>query len=114
MLFRSLSSISVNGELVAAHFGLQSNTTLHFWFPVYDERYSAYSPGRILFRHILFVCQQEGINMIDRGEGDTPAKRDFANDTHQYLKGMVISGPIGWLVGGLLRLSWKRQTLFSG
>lgn len=109
-----LSSISVNGELVAAHFGLQSNATLHFWFPVYDERYSAYSPGRILFRRILFASQQEGINMIDRGEGDTTAKRDFANDTHQYFKGMATSGLLGWLVGSLLRLSWKRQTLFSG
>lgn len=109
-----LSSISVNGELVAAHFGLQSNATLHFWFPVYDERYSAYSPGRILFRRILFASQQQGINMIDRGEGDTTAKRDFANDSHQYFKGMTTSGPLGWLVGGLLRLSWRRQTLLSG
>ncbi|PZO18582.1 MAG: GNAT family N-acetyltransferase [Burkholderiales bacterium] len=108
-----LSSISVNGELVAAHFGLQSSATLHFWFPVYNDRYSAYSPGRILFRRILLASQQEGINMIDRGEGDTPAKRDFANHSHQYFKGLATNGPLGFLVGGLLRLAWKRQMLFT-
>jgi CelD/BcsL family acetyltransferase involved in cellulose biosynthesis len=106
-----LSSIFVNGELVAAHFGLQSGTTLHFWFPVYDERYSAYSPGRILFRHILFASQDYGINIIDRGEGDTSAKRDFSNNTHFYTKDLICGTKVGWVIAVLIRVLWKRSSM---
>lgn len=102
-----LSVLRCGGHLVACHFGLQCGPLLHYWFPVYDNRFSAYSPGRILYRHILLVAQAHGIACIDRGEGDSAAKRDFANDEHRFFKGLSSIGSVGWLVASALRVKWR-------
>jgi len=83
-----LSVLRADGKLVAAHFGLQCNSMLHFWFPVYAKEYSTFSPGRILYRYVLNEGSVGGIKVLDRGEGDTQAKRDFANDEHRYFSGV--------------------------
>jgi CelD/BcsL family acetyltransferase involved in cellulose biosynthesis len=102
-----LSVLRCGGQLVASHFGLQCGPLLHYWFPVYDNRFSAYSPGRILYRHILLAAQAHGIECIDRGEGDSPAKRDFANEEHLFLKGLVGSGFRGQILCLVQRLNWR-------
>lgn len=83
-----LSVLRVNGKLVAAHFGLRCFEVLHFWFPAYAKEFSAYSPGRILYRHVIRDGSMQGIQILDRGEGDTPAKRDFANAEHVFYGGV--------------------------
>lgn len=83
-----LSVLRVNGKLVAAHFGIRCGDMLHFWFPVYAKEYAAYSPGRILYRHVLEKGSEIGIRVLDRGEGDTQAKRDFANGEHMFQRGL--------------------------
>lgn len=82
-----LSVLRVDGKLVAAHFGLRCFDVLHFWFPAYAKEYAAYSPGRILYRHVIRDGSLQGIKILDRGEGDTPAKRDFANSEHIFYGG---------------------------
>ncbi len=79
-----LSVLRVDGQLVAAHFGLRCFDVLHFWFPAYAKAYAAYSPGRILYRHVIRDGSLQGIRILDRGEGDTAAKRDFANAEHTF------------------------------
>lgn len=108
-----LSTLKVNGQLVAAHLGLVGGATLHYWFPVYDERFAAYSPGRVLLRHVLLASSAQGIEMIDRGEGDTQAKRDFANQSHVYVRGLVAVGAKGAFLSFLVRLSWKWKSTRS-
>lgn len=102
-----LSVLRCEGKLVASHFGLQCGPLLHYWFPVYDNQFSAYSPGRILYRHILLAAQAHGIACIDRGEGDSPAKRDFANEEHRFFKGLVGSGFRGQILCLAQRLTWR-------
>ncbi|HEY9207793.1 MAG TPA: GNAT family N-acetyltransferase [Acidovorax sp.] len=102
-----LSVLRCGGQLVASHFGLQCGPLLHYWFPVYDNRFSAYSPGRILYRHILLAAQANGITCIDRGEGDSPAKRDFANEEHRFFKGLVGVGLRGQILCLTQRLNWR-------
>jgi len=102
-----LSVLRCGGQFVAGHFGLQCGPLLHYWFPVYDNRFAAYSPGRILFRHILSKAGLEGIACIDRGEGDSMAKRDFANEEHQFFKGLVQTGPWGQALRLVQRLRWR-------
>ena len=102
-----LSVLRAGGQFVAGHFGLQCGPLLHYWFPVYDNRFAAYSPGRILYRHILTGAGREGIACIDRGEGDSMAKRDFANEEHQFFKGMIETSPRGRVLGLLQRLRWR-------
>jgi hypothetical protein len=50
-----------------------------------------------------------GITLLDRGEGDTKAKRDFANDEHLFYMGVWYTGFRG-LIGRLaLATSWRVQ-----
>lgn len=93
-----LSTLKIGERLIAAHFGLRCHETLHYWFPVYDPAFSSYAPGRILFRQVLEAVAQQGVRIIDRGEGDTPAKRDFSNREHQFYRGL-------WSAGGITALS---------
>lgn len=104
-----LSVLRVNGRLVAAHFGLQCIRTLHFWFPAYEEAFSAYSPGRILYRHILEEASDIGVTLVDRGEGDTKAKRDFANEEHFFYMGVWHVGIRGFVARLVLALTWRIQ-----
>lgn len=105
-----LSTLKVDGQMVAAHLGLVAGPILHYWFPVYDERFSAYSPGRVLLHHVLLAAAQEGIQVIDRGEGDTQAKRDFANQSHEYHRGLVAAGLQGRLLSLCRRVLWKLRS----
>ena len=102
-----LSTLKAGDKWVSGHFGLQSGSTLHYWFPVYGEDFAAYSPGRILFKHVILQSSVSGISLIDRGEGDTAAKRDFATETHQFLKGLEAWGLRGQLVAVTQRLVWR-------
>jgi CelD/BcsL family acetyltransferase involved in cellulose biosynthesis len=102
-----LSMLKAGDQWVSGHFGLQSGSTLHYWFPVYGETFAAYSPGRILFKHVILQSGAAGINLIDRGEGDTTAKRDFATETHQFFKGLEARGLQGHAISTAQRVAWR-------
>lgn len=102
-----LSLLKAGEQWVSSHFGLQSGSTLHYWFPVYGESFSAYSPGRILFKHVILQSVAAGIDLIDRGEGDTAAKRDFATETHQFFRGLEVRGWQGQTLAFAQRLAWR-------
>jgi CelD/BcsL family acetyltransferase involved in cellulose biosynthesis len=103
-----LSTLRCGGRLIAAHFGLRCHDVLHVWFPVYDAGYANYSPGRILLKHIIFHAPRQGIRLLDRGEGDTPAKRDFANEEHRYFRGMWTARSLrGFIAKAAVSLYWR-------
>jgi CelD/BcsL family acetyltransferase involved in cellulose biosynthesis len=102
-----LSLLKAGGQWVSSHFGLQSGANLHYWFPVYGEAFATYSPGRILFKHVILQASTSGISLIDRGEGDTAAKRDFATETHQFFRGLEARGLRGQAVAIAQRLAWR-------
>ena len=89
-----LSALYAGDVWVASHFGLRCNRTLHYWFPVYNLQLSSYGPGRLLLKKILDCGHELGISRIDRGAGDTVAKRDFSTSQHQFFRGF-------WSRGGL-------------
>jgi CelD/BcsL family acetyltransferase involved in cellulose biosynthesis len=94
--------------VIAGHFGLRCQGVLHVWFPVFDRAYAHASPGRILFKHMFAAAPQHQVQMFDRGEGDTPAKRDFANTEHRFGRGVWRArgwrGELGLLAQ---RLAWR-------
>lgn len=102
-----LSVLTAGEQWVSGHFGLQSGRTLHYWFPVYGEAFAAYSPGRILFKHVILQADAMGIRLIDRGQGDTAAKRDFATESHQFFKGLEARGLRGQMLAAVQRLAWR-------
>ena len=105
-----LSLLKAGDQWVSSHFGLQSGTTLHYWFPVYGEAFASYSPGRILFKHVILQASANGIRLIDRGEGDTAAKRDFATESHQFYKGLEGRGLRGLGLAFAQRCAWRFAT----
>jgi CelD/BcsL family acetyltransferase involved in cellulose biosynthesis len=83
-----VSTLHVGETWVASHFGLRSGSTLHYWFPVYNPALKAYAPGRILLKQIIQCSQLYGLERIDRGAGDSVAKRDFATAQNFFSTGL--------------------------
>lgn len=103
-----LSILRCADTIVAAHFGLQCRQVLHVWFPVYDPRFSNYSPGRILLKHMFEAAAREGVEVFDRGEGDSQAKRDFANEEHFYSNGLWLAPGVHGAIARLaLSVAWR-------
>jgi CelD/BcsL family acetyltransferase involved in cellulose biosynthesis len=95
-----LSTLYAGNTWVASHFGLCCQRTLHYWFPVYNPELGSYGPGRLLLKQILDSGAEHGILRIDRGAGDTVAKRDFSTSQHQFFKGL-------WSRGGVRAMSYR-------
>jgi CelD/BcsL family acetyltransferase involved in cellulose biosynthesis len=62
-----LSALWAGDELVAAHFGLRSRAVWHWWYPAYDRRFAADSPGLILDLAMAERAEALGIARIDLG-----------------------------------------------
>jgi len=83
-----LSTLYAGDQWVASHFGIMGNGVLQYWLPVYNPECSKYAPGRLLIHHIIQSCQSASIHTIDRGEGDTPSKRELTNEEHLFYRGV--------------------------
>lgn len=83
-----LSTMFAGDKWIASHFGLMGNGIFHLWLPVYNPEFSKYAPGRLLLHHILESSGTHGIHKIDRAEGDTPTKRETANEEYKLYRGV--------------------------
>ena len=107
-----VSTLYAGDTWVASHFGLQHRSVLHFWFPVYNLELQNYSPGRVLITEIIKQADALGITRIDRGVGDSQAKRDFANGEHTFLRGLWQQPNASALVIRVgLFLQWRMETI---
>jgi len=104
-----LTTLLAGETWVASHFGLLTDRgVFQYWFPVYNTELKRYSPGRLLLVQIIQSAHQQGIQRIDRGAGDSPAKRDFANAALRFARGVWHrQSPVGLLARGALSLRWK-------
>ena len=64
-----LSAIYAGEDLVAAHFGMRAEHILHWWFPVYDPKFSRLKPGWMLLRALIEAAPELGLTRIDLGRG---------------------------------------------
>jgi CelD/BcsL family acetyltransferase involved in cellulose biosynthesis len=83
-----LSTLHAGETWVASHFGLMCGGMLHYWFPVYNPELRSYAPGRLLVAAIIRSAEDHGVDCIDRGAGDSSAKRDFATEQHSFVRGL--------------------------
>lgn len=103
-----LETFSAGGRVLARHFGLMYAGHLTYWFPTYDQEARHLSPGRMQLWHTIQTAGETGVRLIDLGEGDSQAKRDFSTDAVQL-------GWVNWSSGdmrGLLastcqRIAWR-------
>ena len=83
-----LSSLYAGDTWIASHFGLRCRDTLHYWFPVYNPEAHKVAPGRLLLAATIDAAAVLGIRRIDRGQGDSPSKRDFATGEQRFWRGL--------------------------
>lgn len=88
-----LSTLWIDGALAAGHFGLMGDATLHYWFPVYDDRFANLSPGIALLHEVAKGSSLLGVRRIDLGDGEYRFKRQFANQHLPLIAGTArVSG----------------------
>lgn len=103
-----LSSLYAGDQWVAFHYGLLGNNQLQYWLPVYNPAMSKYAPGRQLIHSVIEASRDAGIHVIDRGEGDTPSKRELANEEHAFLRGVWRRASVaGQAARALQSLKWR-------
>jgi CelD/BcsL family acetyltransferase involved in cellulose biosynthesis len=83
-----VSVLTAGGVWVASQLSLRGGPVLHNWFPVYNRELSQFAPGRLLLKCITDAAPGLGISVIDRGAGDTQAKRDFATREQRFYRGV--------------------------
>ncbi|MFZ6645818.1 GNAT family N-acetyltransferase [Undibacterium sp. TJN25] len=104
----TLSHMTAGDKWVGSHFGIMGNGVLQYWFPVYNPDLTKYAPGRLLLHSICKATHGNGVHVIDRGEGDTPSKREVTNEDHQFYRGAWYNKSISTqLARGLQSLQWR-------
>lgn len=63
-----LSVLYAGDDITAVHLGLATARVRHSWFPAYDERFAADSPGAILLLHLLKCAAEAGVDHFDFGK----------------------------------------------
>lgn len=84
-----VSSLYLDGQLAAVHFGIRSASALHYWFPAYDPAFSRYSAGNILLDGLARGCGDHGWSAIHLGPGDYRYKLEFASRTLPMIGGVL-------------------------
>ncbi len=91
---RGLLSVFYAGEQpVALHYGLLDGDWLHYWFPVYDERYAYGSPGTQMFLDIAKEAAARGVRAIDMGYSEQAYKYKLTNVITEMSYGLVDPSP---------------------
>ena len=103
-----LSTMSAGDDWLAIHFGIIGNGVLQYWLPVYNPAFSKYAPGRLLIHSVIESSRAAAIHTIDRGEGDTPSKRELANEEHSFLRGAWHNRSVGSSAArGYRSIKWR-------
>lgn len=84
-----LSTLEIDGNLAAAHFGLRSQRVLHYWFPVYWPEHARLGPGLILFLEMARQLADDGIAEIHLGPGEYDFKRRLSNSGFGIVSGRI-------------------------
>jgi CelD/BcsL family acetyltransferase involved in cellulose biosynthesis len=99
----TLSRLEGGEHILAQHLGPRHHDVLSHWFPVYNNEMRNVSPGRLLLWRMIERADEDGITLIDYGEGDALYKRELATAATRY-------GRAAWYSGGayaLLARSWQ-------
>jgi CelD/BcsL family acetyltransferase involved in cellulose biosynthesis len=101
----TLSVLYAGDHLVAAHFGLRSESTWHWWFPAYNPLFEKYSPGTNLLLKMAGSAEEAGVKVIDFGKGDQDYKKQLMTGSIPIAEGYVSASK--WLS---LSRRFKRET----
>ncbi len=99
------STITLNGDLVAAHFGFLHAGKFIWYKPSFEPTLSKHSPGEVLLKYLLAEAARERASEFDFTIGDEAFKMRFATTVRQVLDVHVTPSRIGAaLVSSRVRL----------
>lgn len=78
-----ISYLLLNGDIIAVHFGYLYKNRMYYLMPSYDQRYGAYSPGRVLAYYLLEECYRRGVEVFDFALGAEAYKYEWTRDEIQ-------------------------------
>ena len=84
-----VTTLRVDGEIIAAGFNLHSRSTHALWFPTYDAVYSRHSPGAIWLLALIEALATDGVQRFDLGKGSERYKGQLANLSLPMAEGWV-------------------------
>ncbi|MEQ8405204.1 MAG: GNAT family N-acetyltransferase [Oceanicaulis sp.] len=87
-----LSSLELDGRLVAVHFGLLGDHAMHYWFPAYDAEMAKLGPGNALLTHVLEELVDRGVSELHMGPGDYRTKAALGSWQFPLVRGCVTGG----------------------
>lgn len=73
------STLDLNGERIAQHFGFSYNNVYYWVRPSFNEDYSRYSPGLVILNFMIEYAVNEGFQEFDFLRGSEAFKLRFAN-----------------------------------
>jgi CelD/BcsL family acetyltransferase involved in cellulose biosynthesis len=107
-----LATLSAHGRVLARHLGLLHAGVLNYWFPVYDAETRRISPGRLLLWHTLKSAETLAIRLVDRGNGDSEAKRNFSTGTVRFGRANFVANTARGAVARLYQAAeWRLRPL---
>jgi CelD/BcsL family acetyltransferase involved in cellulose biosynthesis len=110
-----LSTLTAGERVLARHLGIWHAGVLNYWFPVYDVEAQKISPGRLLLWHTIERAETLGIRLVDRGAGESEAKRDFSTGTARFGRANIMSGRIrSWPARLYQAANWRLGKLRAG
>lgn len=102
-----LSTLRVDGQLVAAEFNMQSSNLLNGWLTAYNPEFSKYSPGLLLTQHILKAMPQHELTHYDAGSGNSHYKKYFTNQLGPLAQGPIFAKTKVMNPIGIMGASWS-------
>jgi len=74
-----VTRITINGELLAIHYGMVYGNTVLFHTPIINIKYLDDSPLQILLYEMAKMCNEKGFTTLDFGLGDESYKDRYCN-----------------------------------
>lgn len=75
------SVLRLDDEILATHWGAVYRNRFYFLMPTYDsQKWSPYSPGRLLLQNLIAWCIENRIEIFDFTIGGEEYKRDWCNE----------------------------------
>lgn len=87
-----ISSLKVDGQLAAVHFGIMGGGVMHYWFPAYDPQKEG--SGNALLVRLLEAVSNEGIGEVHLGGGDYRYKAALADWQFPIVEGFAGQGAV--------------------
>ncbi len=98
--------ITLNGVLIAAHFGFNWAGRLYYWLACFDSNYAKGSPGRLLLGNIIHSALQLDLKELDMLFGMETYKQDFRSEIRETGAITIYRSP---LHAARLQKRWRRK-----